>query len=202
MQWQRLDRDSSIRTIELVKSASDIGLFSQTSCEVQRARLPFYDGYDLYKITNYASLPSFSFHYIGNGKFFSYLDGSEEPIQRINAKGVLHLTPGTVLPYLEFFFQNVAYEGEEMRVVANVADMPWLDSLDAASADAVYDNHTPPRVDMDGESGGYKVEADLYESGHLSRAVLSVSSDGRVAVLSRRMIVSTVANMGENELWY
>ena len=65
MNWQRLDRENTLKTIDSVKSASEAGLFSPTTSEVQRARLSFYEGIDLYKLTNFASLPSFTFEYLG-----------------------------------------------------------------------------------------------------------------------------------------
>jgi len=80
MHWQRLDRDTSVKVIDSVKSDANEGLFSVGTSEVQRARVSFYKEYFIYKVTNYASLPSFTFEYLSDGTFFHYLDGTESPI--------------------------------------------------------------------------------------------------------------------------
>lgn len=91
MNWQRLDRETTVKTIDSVKSSSEAGLFSVATSEVQKARLPFYNAVDLYKLTNFSSLPSFTFEYLGDDmQHFYYLDGTEQPIFTINDKG--HLT--------------------------------------------------------------------------------------------------------------
>ncbi|MEM8833112.1 MAG: hypothetical protein AAGB32_01100 [Pseudomonadota bacterium] len=104
MHWQRLDRDNSIKVIDSVKSEANAGLFSVGTSEVKRARTVFYQEYFVYKVTNFASLPSFSFQYLSDGTFFHYLDGTEEPIYAVNDKGGLSLTQANLLNYLQFFF--------------------------------------------------------------------------------------------------
>jgi hypothetical protein len=73
MHWQRLDRDKTLATIKSVRSLTDAGLFSPVTSEVQKAVLSFYNGVELYKLTNFSSLPSFTFEYLGDGMHFYYL---------------------------------------------------------------------------------------------------------------------------------
>lgn len=196
MNWQRLDRDNTLKTIESVKSASDPGLFSPGTSEVQKARLSFYHEVDLYKVTNFASLPSFTFEYLGEGKFFQYLDGTELPIYAINDKGALTLNDRSVVDYLEFFFSHVTVDDEEMQLIRNPHDMPLLDSLGPETMDAVLQNHNAPAVSYDAGYDKYTVEADLYADGLLIRASVEVTESGRVSILDRKMIVNAVAHSG------
>lgn len=194
MNWQRLDRDNTLKTIESVKSASEAGLFSPGTSEVQRARLSFYAGIDLYKLTNFASLPSFTFEYLGNGTYFTYLDGTELPIYTVNDKGNLELNERSVVDYLEFFFAHVMTDDEEMMLIKNPHDMPLLDSLERDSIDAVMRNHKPPVVSYDAGYDKHTVEVDLYADGLLLRAIVEVTDSGRVKILDRKMIVNAVAH--------
>lgn len=193
MHWQRLDRENTLKVIDSVKSAGDAGLFAPATSEVQKTGLPFYDGISLYKLTNFASLPSFTFQYLGQGQFFLYLDGTEAPIYATNDKGHLDLNDRSVVDYLEFFFSHVTFEDEEMLVIKNPHDMPLLDSLGADSMAAVQRNHNPPKVVYDAGSDKYTVEIDMYADGLLIRATIDVTAKGRVSVLNRRMIVNAVA---------
>lgn len=198
MHWQRLDRDTTIKVIDSVKSASDPGLITPGASEVQSARTPFYDGILLYKITNFASLPSFTFEYLGDGTFFHYLDGTETPLYTVADKGALRLTPATVVPYLEFFFAHVTGEdGEEMLFIRDPHDMPLLDSLDPEAYDAVMRGHKPADIKIM-DDGGFHVSADLYDGGRLSRAEIDVTPAGRVTIAGRRMILQNVARGAES----
>ena len=193
MHWQRLDRDGTLKVIDSVKSASDPGLITAGTSEVERARLLFYENIYLYKITNYASLPSFTFEYLGDGTFFQYLDGTEVPIYAVNDKGGLILAPETAVPYLEFFFRHVSGEdGVESVVMKNPQDMPMIDSLDGAAYESIIRGHRKPEVKADNR-GGFVVETDLYEDGALIRAGITISASGRVAVVGRKMVTHTLA---------
>jgi hypothetical protein len=196
MHWQRLDRENTLKTIESVRSASDPGLFSPGTSEVQKARLSFYENIDLYKLTNFASLPSFTFEYLGNGKFFHYLDGTELPIYTVNDRNPLTLNERTVVDYLEFFFRHVMVDDEEMVLIKDPRDMPLLDSLEEDTLDSVLKSHTPPKAVYDAGFDKHTVEADVYADGLVMRATVEVGASGRVRILNRRMTMNAVAFSG------
>ncbi len=200
MHWQRLDRDNTIKTIDSVKSASDAGLFSPATSEVQKARLSFYNGIDVFKLTNFASLPSFTFEYLGDGIHFHYLDGTETPIYTLNDRGHLTLNERSVIDYLEFYFAHVTVEDEEMCLIRSVHDMPLLDSLDVDSLDAISRNHKQPAVQYDAGFDTHTVEADVYAEGLLIRATIEVNSTGRVTITGRKMILNAVAHSYSSEI--
>lgn len=196
MHWQRLDRDTTIKVIDSVKSASEPGLIVSGTSEVERARLSFYEDISAYKITNFASLPSFTFEYLGDGTFFNYLDGTEIPVYAMNDKGALRLTEATAVDYLTFFFSHVMGEdGEDILLVKNPHDMPLLDSLEPAAYDAVMRGHKPPVV-KPLTNGGMAVEADIYDDGQLTRASIDITPAGRVSITGQKMILNAVARGG------
>jgi len=192
MHWQRLDRDSSLKVIDSVKSAADMGLFNIGTSEVTRAFLPFYKDFFLFKVTNFASLPSFSFEYIGDGTFFHYLDGTAEPIYSANDKGKLELSEATLIDYLVFYYSHVAEEDlDEITVIKDPHDMPLLDSLDPEAFASVMRSHKPATITPDNE-GGYMVETEIYTEGQLLRAKMSVSAKGRVTMREQKMITNNM----------
>lgn len=192
MHWQRLDRDTTISVINNVKSEANAGMFSVGTSEVQRARLSFYKEYSVYKVTNFASLPSFTFQYLSDGTFFHHLDGTETPIYAINDKGGLDLDKNNVLEYLTFFFTSVGDEEGDVVVINNPHDMPLLDSLDPEAYDAVFNQHQPPEVHYDGGFDAYEVDVNLYKGSQLLRAKIEVNTKGRVTIKSEKMMMQGV----------
>lgn len=189
MHWQRLDRDTSVRVIDSVKSSENAGLFSVGTSEVERGRIAFYKDYSIYKVTNFASLPSFSFEYLSDGIFFHYLDGTEEPIHTVNDKGVLNLDKNNVMDYLAFYFTHVVDDEGEIIVINNPHDMPLLDSLGANAYDAVFTNHKPAEIHYDGGFDAYEIETDLYVDSQMVRAQIEVTTKGRVKIKGQKKMV-------------
>jgi hypothetical protein len=200
MNWQRLDRENTLKTIDSVRSAAEGALFSPATSEVQKARLSFYDSVDLFKLTNFASLPSFTFEYLGDGMHYYYLDGSELPIFTINDKGHLSLNERSVVDYLEFYLSHVMIDDEETFLIQRPHDMPLLDSLGVDSIDAITRNHKPATVAYDAGYDRHTVEADIYADGLLMRATIEVNASGRVTITDRRMILNAVAHSAGSEI--
>ncbi|HPF78671.1 MAG TPA: hypothetical protein PLF01_05180 [Alphaproteobacteria bacterium] len=199
MHWQRLDRETSVKVIDSVKSDANAGLFSIGTSEVQRARLPFYKDYFVYKVTNFASLPSFSFEYLGDGTFFQYLDGTEAPIIAVNDKGQLNLDHNNVLAYLEFYFAHAIGEDGDIILINNPHDMPLLESLDIDSYNAVFAQHKPVQIHYDGGYDAYEIDADLYKDSQVVRARIEVNSKGRVTIKDQKMTMQQVSGSGYPE---
>jgi hypothetical protein len=190
MHWQRLNRETSIKILDSVKSDAHMGMFAIEKSEVKNAPLPFYQSILLYKVTNYASVPSFTFEYLGDGKFFQYIDGTEDPIYAINDKGALELNIYNVVEYLRFFFERVSDdEYPDMQIITNLHDMPLLDSLAPAVFASLAQKHKLPEINHDEEDNSFEIEADLYVDAQLVRATITVSAKGRVAVTNQEMIV-------------
>lgn len=199
MHWQRLDRDTSVQVIESVQSDSNAGLFSAGTSEVQRARVPFYKNHFIYKVTNYASLPSFSFQFLSDGIFFQYLDGTEDPIYAVNDKGGLELDQNNVLDYLAFYFSNVGDEDGDVTVIKTPQDMPLLDSLGPSAYDEVFNQHNAPKISYDGGHENYTIETDLYKDTQLVRAKIEVSKKGRVVIKAQKMIMHQLLDSAASE---
>lgn len=199
MHWRLLDREKTEKLIDEVRSDQDAGLFSLATSKVKFTRLRFYKTYMAYELTNFASLPSFTFRYLGDGLFFNYLDGTEGPIYNVNDKGELRLTEGTVLDYLSFFFQNVSFEDGDIKIITDPYDTPELDALDEDSRDALIENYEEIGIDHHTANGRFLVKAPLLIYGTLMHGEISVNNHGRVEILDRRMMSNAVIEKGTAE---
>lgn len=104
MIWHRLDRDKTIDMIGRVKSAAEAMLFTPVTSETKCTRLPFFNSFLLYRLTNFSSLPTFSMDFISNGETFHYMDGADTAIRQMVDQGELVLNADTILPYLHFYY--------------------------------------------------------------------------------------------------
>jgi len=191
MHWQKLDREHTIKVIKSVQSPENQGMIAQGTSEVKRAKARFYEDHDIYRVTNFASLPSFTFEFISDGTFYHYLDGTEHAIYTVNDKGALRLEEHNVLDYLEFFFQYVSQDDEDAVLIVNPRDMPLLDSLDADAYDAVFNHHKPPTVKTLSDDD-FQIEADIYLESHMVRATINVTTKGRVTITKQQSSMQTV----------
>ena len=154
----------------------------------------------VYKVTNYASLPSFSFQYLSDGKFFQHLDGTEEPIHAVNDKSGLNLDKNNVIEYLKFYFSHVGDEDGDITIITNPHDMPLLDSLDQEAYNAVFNDHKPPEIHYDGGFDTYQIEANLYKDTQLVRAKITVTTKGRVEIKEQKMIMHQMLDSGSTQV--
>ena len=191
MNWNRLDRQQSSHILEHVALASDPNLFSEVSSEASFKPLPFYQDYMVYRITNYATLPSFSLDFLSDGESFHLLDGSPSPINLVNMKGSLYLTESNVIDYADFYLSNIQGEDGDIYMLRNLEDAPFIDSLGRDQQLELERKHTQPEVAKDSDSGNFVVLADLFYGGTLLKAAIVVDNSGKIEIQPQEMIMGT-----------
>lgn len=190
LQWYHLERDKTEALIQQVRASGTPSLFSPGNSEVKFAKLPFYKGFMLYRLTNYTSVPSFSFNYLGNGKKFHYLDGSARALASVNVAGYLVLTADNVLEYAIFFFHYIAGDDGDVRILRTPHEHPALDSLPPESLDEILDHHKDAVVSYDKKTGNYTIVATLDNAGTLMRGTIEVTSQGKVSIVDQHMLLT------------
>ncbi len=190
MNWHRLDRDKTTDMINSVKSAAEALLFSPITSEAKCTRLPFYTNHLLYRLTNFASLPTFSMDFIGDGEKYVYLDGSEAPINQINSLAGLNLTRDTVIPYLNFYFLNVRLEEGEIIILKNPQEAATLDMFDDERRENIHLQPEGASIAQT-DNGGFVVGTPIFLDGSLVHAEITVDAQGHVKVKSLGMMSGT-----------
>ena len=194
IQWHKLDRDRTVAMIDSVKTAGDYILFTLATSEAKCARLPFYRNFLVYRLTNYASLPSFSFDYIGDGKTFFHLNGGAEPIYDANSSGGLVLNEQTVIPYVSFFFNHVSGPDGDIFVIDDVQDHPVLHTLDESQAAALTAQFQPSEV-IANPDGSFVIITTLLYLGAMVRATIEVSGIGEIDIKDFHMLMAITADL-------
>lgn len=188
--WHKLDRDRTVAMIDSVKTSGDHIFFSLATSEAKCAKLSFYKNFLIYRLTNYSSLPSFSFDYIGDGRTYHHLDGSTTPIYMANDSGNLSLNAQNVMDYITFFFSHVSGPDGDVYVIDDPQDHPALDALGRDQLDDIIARHQAADVTMNAQ-GNFVIASSLWYLGTLVRATVQVGANGRVNITGTEMLMST-----------
>lgn len=190
MDWNRLDKTQSQQILQHIAMAADPALFSPQSSEASFKPLSFYQDYMVYRITNYATLPSFSLDFLSDGESFHLLDGSPSPINIVNTKGTLYLTETNVVDYVDFYLSNISGEDGDIYMIKDVDSLPFIDSLSFDQQADLHRRHAAPVVAIDEDTHNFIVLCDLFYGGTLVQAGIIVTSEGKIDIQPREMIMT------------
>ncbi|NBX67039.1 MAG: hypothetical protein EBQ96_08600 [Proteobacteria bacterium] len=190
MNWQKLERTETAKIIQRVSETPDGVLFSKSTSEATAAVLSFYRGFNLVRLTNYATLPSFTLDFLSDGSSFYLLDGSPDPLNRVSARGALVLNDQNVIDYVDFFFSHVTTEEGDIFLVRDPNALPFMSSLSLDQQIQVKKHHADPVVEYDRENDVFLVHAVMYFAGVLLRATLTVQPDGQIEISNHAMLMA------------
>jgi hypothetical protein len=188
-QWNQINKETTANIIRAVKKAKEGAMFSPEHSEAKIAKLPFYRNYHLYRLTNLATLPAFSFEYLGDGKRFYYLDGTPKALASVSAKNEIVLSQENILEYLDFYFMYILSEDGEIRLINDIDDHPRIASLPEDEKQHIKNHHKNTLVEYDEDSHSYNIEATLDNSGTLVRANIAISDKGLVRITDQKMLL-------------
>jgi hypothetical protein len=171
-----------------IKRAAEALMFTPVTSEAKCARLPFFKTFLLYRLTNFASLPTFSLDFLSDGETFFYMDGSHTAIRTLINRGELNLTEETILPFLHFYFCYVRSPEGEIILLKNAAEAPQIDLYDEERREAIDIIPEGSRIEADSKFGPFRVYAPaLYDSSPME-ILVSISPEGDVVVAPKRML--------------
>lgn len=188
MTWHRLDREKTVTMINRVKSVGESVLFSPHTSEAKCLRLPFYESFLLYRLTNYSSLPTFSMDFLSDGESFYYMDGSDTPIMRINQQAGLNLTTENVLAYLNFYYCFVRLPEGEIIILKSPEEAAIIDLYDDERREDFNAIPTPCSIEETKETNLINVTVPVLYDGSPMEALISVTKEGIVTTQPKRML--------------
>jgi hypothetical protein len=190
--WTRLNREEAHRVLDKLKGHRDAVVFSKEATEVAWRSLPFYTNYRLYRLINYATMPTFSMMYMSNGEEFLSMDGTANPIYTVNEKDGIRLNEMNVIPYLDFFFSNVQGSEGDVFLIKDPRKMPFMDSLTEQQQQGVIANFKPLKVTHDTVMHNFKVSGTLYYGGGLISSTIVVTPDGKLSFQDQNLLLTGI----------
>ena len=190
--WTRLKREESHQVLDRLSGNRDAIVFSREATEVSIRELPFYRTYRLYRLVNYATMPTFSMMYLSNGSEFISIDGTAHPIYAVNQKAPIHLNADNVGAYLEFFFTNVQGSEGDVFLIKDLEKMPFLGSLTPAQQATLRSSFRPVQITADKPLGPFRISGTLYYGGGLLGATIVAMPDGRLSFENQQLLLTGI----------
>lgn len=190
--WSRLAREDAHQVLARLSGQRDAIVFSKEATDVTFRNLPFYSRYKLYRLVNYATMPTFSMSYLSNGVEFIPLDGMANPIYTVNERDPIRLNEMNVVPYLDFFFTNVQGSEGEVFLIKDPKRMPFMDSLSPNQQQTVTSSFRALGVQQDAANNLFRVSGTLYYGGGLISAVIQVFANGQLAFQEQSLLLSGI----------
>lgn len=189
--WTRLDREQAHKVLEQLSAHKDAVVFSKDATEVSWRSLSFYTNYRLYRLVNYATMPTFSMMYLSNEEEYISIDGTAAPIYAVNGKDPIRLTEINVISYLEFFFSNVQGSEGDVFLIKDPRKMPFMDTLNPAQQQSVVNCFKPLSVSSD-SLHNFEISGTVHYSGGLMVATIVVTKDGKMSFQNQSLLLSGV----------
>lgn len=189
--WTILDKKHTAKIIKAVKNSGEPCLFNESTSEVKVRKLPFYSDINLYRITNYASLPAFTFDYLGDGHRMFFLDGTFEPLFGFNSSDHFNLTRDNILDYIEFYFDYVRDNEGEIRVIKSIQNHAGLDSLPPSELSDISSRDWDSKVSFNSDDKSFTVSTIIEHVGSLVRAKINIDNAGRVTIMDYQLLKLT-----------
>jgi hypothetical protein len=188
--WTRVEPGPAQAMLEQLSRDGGARQFTVQETDVDCRSLPFYGRYKLYRLTNRATLPAFSLHYLGDGEHFVALNGTANPIYTASEQDPLQLAEGSVIPYVEFFFSHVQGSEGEIFFVKDPQRTPLLASLDDDQRTTLLAEHRPLALQHDPATGGFMVSGTLHYGGGLINASVAVDPTGKLSFHDTSIILT------------
>jgi len=190
--WTRLNREQAHQILNKLSGHKDAVVFSKEATEVSWRSLPFFNNYRLYRLINYATMPTFSMMYLSNGDEFISVDGTANPIYTVNEKDSIRLNEMNVIPYLDFFFSNVQGSEGDVFLIKDPRKMPFIDSLSEGQQQSVIDSFKPLKVSYDATQHVHLVSGTIYYGGGLISATIVVTPEGKLAFHEQNLLLTGI----------
>ncbi|MFH1158445.1 MAG: hypothetical protein V1721_06140 [Pseudomonadota bacterium] len=192
-QWTKLNREQAQRVLRLLGSHKGAIVFSQELTGVSWRGLPFYTDYRLYRLVNYATMPTFTMTYLSNGSEYISLDGTANPIYTVNEKDPLRLDDLNVIPYLEFFFSYVQGSEGDVSLIKDPHEMSFMSDMDSAQQQSVVNSFKPLRILSSTTKKPYKMSGTLYYGGALITSTILITRDGKISFQDQSLLLSGIS---------
>ena len=191
-QWTKLNREQAQRVLRLLSNHKDAVVFSQELTGVSWRGLPFYTDYRLYRLVNYATMPTFTMTYLSNGSEYISLDGTANPIYMVNEKDPLQLDSLNVISYLEFFFNYVQGSEGDVSLIKDPNELIFMDDMDPDQQQSIVNNFKPLKFLSYTTEKAYEISGTLYYGCALITSTILIMPNGKISFQDQSLLLSGI----------
>lgn len=170
--------------------------FENGNCRLISHALPFYNGYDLFEVSDFDNFParviSFLYKSGGTKDDIFILDGSNMPIYGVNKISPLFLSEKNIASYARFFFHYVSGKFGRFHIIDSVDDINWREEPALAGRKALTKMIEPLAFVKEDAQGNYHLKATIIFKSSLFESSIIVAENGDVSINNQEMLIEDI----------
>lgn len=166
----------------------DGSVFDPVESTILAQDVPFYPGYRLMDIADYAANPALRRFVLYSDKDFTVLNFTNEPIYELNQKLPIKLSEENVIDYVRFFFTYVRGRHGRFIITEGVDDVNWKEDPPPAARKAIGKMLSPVTIE-DTKDGNYILSACMVFKDSLFKSKVKVEPKGFVSLSDEELLV-------------
>jgi hypothetical protein len=182
-EWTELDTYATLKFIEDVRDEDFAPLFESKAYELHARKLGFLSGYSHYVLSNKAMVPYFELDYISNGENHFYLDGSEHPLELLMQRGVLRLSAGNIMDYLQFHSDVAFYPYRKVKFITDPGKTPYSGASAMSHHFKTLKYHNSTDIVESEAEGCFYVTMPVLYNGETVKGHIQVMKNGVINIL-------------------
>jgi len=143
--WQALAGDLRLESLDRM-GITHPAMREDARVEVQRCELPFYPDFDWYDVVDKRESPARHAYYLLGPDEAHALNGTPDPILKLNQRGALSLVQADAALYLEFYCTNVHAARGRFLVLDSADEIEWFEVPEDSFMEDLRGRVAPPRI--------------------------------------------------------
>lgn len=194
--YTTIEHGDAAALLEKLNSELDGSAFDSANSRIISHSLPFYNGYSLFEVSDLESNPmriiSFVCKDAGTADDIYVLNGTNEPIYRLNKLVPIFLNKDNVGSYVQFFFFYVRGRFGRFNIIENIDEINWREEPAPAGRKALARMIAPLELKDEDADGTYHLTASIIFKDSLFESDISVTEGGNVSLSNQEMLVEDI----------
>jgi len=187
--FTKLELDEIATILDKLNPEFDGSIFDPVESTVLAQDVPFYPGYRLLDIADYASVPAMRRFVLYSKDVFLILNFSNEPIYALNQKLPIKLSEDNVADYVRFFFTYVRGRHGRFIITEAVDDINWKEDPPPSARKAIGKMLSPVSAEKTDEDGNYHLNGCMVFKDSLFKSHIKVEPNGFVSLSDEELLV-------------
>lgn len=192
--FTQLEHGKSAEILDLLNPQLDGSAFDPSIVRVLSHDLPFYEGHTLVEVSDYDVNPPrrVSFIMKEGDQNIIILNGTNEPIYKLNKELPITLDDKLVFLYVRFFFHYVRGRFGRFLIVENVDEVDWKEEPAPAGKRALGKMINPISLHPHTDGADYNLTASIIFKDSLFQSDITVKPDGEVSLSNQELLVEDI----------
>ena len=192
--FSQIEHGQAARILDILNPMLDGATFDPAMARILGHSLPFYKGYSLVEVSDHDVTPprrvTCIYHEETSGVYI--LNGTNEPIYKLNETVPVLLTADNVRLYVRFFFSYVRGRHGHFHIVENTDEINWREEPAPNARKALGKMINPLEAKQDVTGGGFVLRASIVFKDSLFESDITVARDGSVNISNQELLVEDI----------